>query len=109
MYLRKKYDDALLWFERACWLAPSHENELAQGHTEHMNPPYKLAFENVLLCLARLGRLPDAAKKLTAYFDRFGRLPRYETEALRRLGLDADVAYIRNQIDKRANRSGAMA
>jgi hypothetical protein len=48
-------------------------------------------------------------KKLTGYFDRFGRLPRYETEALRKLVLDADVAYIRRQIEKRTKVSGAMA
>ena len=100
-YLRRQYDEALPWFEQACWLAPSPDDEMAHEHIEDLEPPYKLALENVLLCLARLGRLPEAAKKLTAYFDRFGRLPRYETEALRKLGLDADVAYIRRQIEKR--------
>ena len=82
---------------------------MAYAHTENIEPPYKLALENVLLCLARLGRLPEAAKKLTVYFDRYGTLPRYETEALRKLGLDADVAYIRSQIEKRTKVSGATA
>ncbi len=77
-YLRRQYEDALLWFEQACWLALSPDDEMAHAHTEDLEPPYKLALENVLLCLARLGRLPEAAKKLTGYFDRFGRLPRYE-------------------------------
>ena len=108
-YLRRQYEDALLWFEQACWLALSPDDEMAHAHTEDLEPPYKLALENVLLCLARLGRLPEAAKKLTGYFDRFGRLPRYETEALRKLGLDADVAYVRRQIEKRTKVSGAMA
>ena len=100
LYLRKQYEDALPWFVRACWIEPSPEKEMAHGHTENLEPPYKLAFENILLCLAKLGHLPEAAEKLTAYFDRFGRLPRYETQALRKLGLDADIAFIRRQIEK---------
>ncbi len=107
-YLRRQYEEALLWFEQACWVAPSPDEE-QHAHTEEVEPPYKLAFENLLLCLARLGRLPEAAKKLSAYFDHFGRLPRYETEALRKLGLDADVAYVRRQIEKRTKVSGVMA
>ena len=108
-YLRRQYEEALLWFEQACWLAPSSDDESEHAHAEDMAPPYKLALENVLLCLARLGRLPEAAKKLTVYFDRFGRLPRYETDALRKLGLDADIAYIRRQIEKRTKLSGVIA
>ena len=108
-YLRRQYEEALLWFEQACWLPPSPDDEIEHAHAENMEPPYKLALENMLLCLARLGRLPEAAKKLTVYFDRFGRLPRYETEALRKLGLDADVAYIRRQIEKRTRVNGATA
>lgn len=100
LYLQKQYEDALPWFVRACWIVPSPEKEMAHGHTENLEPPYKLAFENILLCLAKLGHLPEAAEKLTAYFDCFGRLPRYETEALRKLGLDADIAFIRRQIKK---------
>jgi tetratricopeptide (TPR) repeat protein len=106
-YLRRQYEDALLWFERACWM-PYPDDEITYGVGESTEP-YKLALENVLLCLARLGRLPEAAKKLTAYFDRFGRLPRYETGALRKLGLDADVAYIRRQIEKREIGNGKTA
>lgn len=106
-YLEGKYEDALYWFERACALRPASDDVTAP--VENPEPSYKLALENVLLCLARLGRLPDAAKKLTVYFDCFGRLPRYETAALRKLGLDADVAYIRAQIENRGKTSGAMA
>lgn len=100
LYLRKQYEDALPWFMRACWIEPSPEKEMAHAHTENLDPPYKLALENMLLCLTKLGHLPEAAENLTAYFDRFGRLPRYETEALRKLGVDADVAFIRRNIDK---------
>jgi tetratricopeptide (TPR) repeat protein len=103
LYLRKQYEDALPWFGQACWLEPSPDKEMAHAHSENLEPPYKLALENMLLCLARLGRLPEAAEKLTIYFDRIGRLPRYETEALRRLGLDADIAFIRRQTEKRAS------
>lgn len=102
LYLGKQYEEALPWFERACWIAPSPDKEAAHAHTEEIEPPYKLALENVLLCLAKLGRLPEAAEKLTVYFDCVGRLPHYETEALRKLGLDADIAFIRRQIEKRA-------
>lgn len=37
------------------------------------------------------------------------RLPRYETEALRKLGLDADVAYIRARIEERSMIKGTAA
>jgi tetratricopeptide (TPR) repeat protein len=107
LYRRKQYEDALPWFVQACWIVPSPSLEMAHGHTENLEPPYKLAFENILLCLAKLGRLPEAAEKLTAYFDQFGRLPRYETEALRKLGLDANIAFIRRQIEK-AQANGSM-
>ena len=103
LYLHKQYDEALPWFEKASWIEPSLEREAAHAHTEDLEPPYKMALENQLLCLAKLGRLREAAEQLTVYFDQVGRLPRYETEALRRLGLDADIAFIRRQAEKRAS------
>lgn len=106
--LQQKCDDALVWFEQACWLRPSTDfKSHVEGAVDEVAPPYRLALENVLLCLAKLGRLSEAAKRLVVYFDHFGRLPRYESEALRKLGLDSDVAYIRATIESRRKaRSG---
>jgi Tfp pilus assembly protein PilF len=109
LYLRKEYENALPFFEEACRIEPSHEREATHEHTEDLKPPYKLALENLLLCLTRLGRLAEAAEKLTWYFDHIGRLPRYETEALRKLGLDADVAFIRRRIERHTTTSGVTA
>jgi Tfp pilus assembly protein PilF len=99
LYLRKQYDNALPWFEKACWIEPSTDKETEHAHIEDLEPPYKLALENQLLCLAKLGRLREAAEQLTVYLDEIGRLPRYETQALRKLGLDADIAFIRRNIE----------
>jgi tetratricopeptide (TPR) repeat protein len=107
LYLRRQYEDALVWFEKACWLTPAVSHSLENGgEGEDGGPPYKLALENLLNCLAKLGRLTEASKLLTMYFERFGRLPRYETAALRKLGLDADVAYIRVRIEERSKVKG---
>jgi tetratricopeptide (TPR) repeat protein len=100
LYLRKQYNEALPWFEKACWIEPPIDREIEHAHTQDIEPPYKLALENQLLCLAKLGRLRESAEQLTAYFDQIGRLPRYETEALRKLGLDADIAFIRRNIER---------
>lgn len=59
-------------------------------------PPYKVAFENLLLSLAKLGRLKEATEKLEKYHDWFGRLPNYESRALEKLGLQPDVIFIRS-------------
>jgi Tfp pilus assembly protein PilF len=100
LYLHKQYDKALPWFEKACWIEPSLDRETVHAHTEELTTPYKLALENQLLCLAKLGRLREAAEQLTVYLDQIGRLPHYETQALRNLGLDADIAFIRRNIER---------
>jgi hypothetical protein len=41
------------------------------------------SLENVLLTLAKMGRLSEAAKPLEEYHDHFGRLPNYELTAVR--------------------------
>lgn len=101
-YLRKSYEEALVWFEQACWMQPD-PNDIDHGSSEDdLKPPYRLAFENILLCLAKLNRLPEATQRLEEYCDYFGRLPRYEREALQNLGVDTDVAYIRSRIQRRS-------
>lgn len=61
--------------------------------------PYKLALENILLALAKLGRLTEAAARLEQYQFYFGRLPQYESEALAKLGLETDLIFVRSRID----------
>jgi hypothetical protein len=48
-----------------------------------------------------MGRLTEAAARLQEYQFYFGRLPRYESEALAKLGLESDVVYLRSQIEAR--------
>ncbi len=90
-YLLGEYEEALAWFEHACYLkgpADDDENKSSQ--------PYPLALENILLALSKLGRLTDATSRLTEYLERFGRLPRYESAQLETLGLQPDIVYIRS-------------
>ena len=97
-YLRREYEEALGWFEHASKLSePSDEHDgRAVSNTQ---VPYKLALENILLALAKMGRLTEAAARLEEYQFHFGRLPRYESEALIKLGLEADVVYLRSRIE----------
>jgi tetratricopeptide (TPR) repeat protein len=99
-YLKAEYEESLGWFEMACRI-----NEPKRGDGKHVEDsegdepetPYKLALENVLLALAKMGRLTEAAARLQEYHDWFGRLPQYESRALEKLGLQPDVIYIRSR------------
>ncbi len=103
-YQRGEYEQALGWFQHACRLNLPETGNLfevpAEGSAE---PPYRLALENVLLTLARMGRLGDATARLQEYHSHFGRLPDYEARALEKLGLQPDVIYMRTRIGNRAN------
>lgn len=98
-YRRGEYEQALGWFEKACNLtdtAKKDEKHLEGDGEAGEEPPYKVAFENLLLSLAKLGRLKEATEKLEKYHDWFGRLPNYESRALEKLGLQPDVIFIRS-------------
>jgi tetratricopeptide (TPR) repeat protein len=98
-YRQGEYDQALGWFEKACNLtdaAKKDEKHLEGDDDADAEPPYKVAFENMLLTLAKLGRLKEATEKLEDYHDWFGRLPNYESRALEKLGLQPDVVFIRS-------------
>jgi tetratricopeptide (TPR) repeat protein len=98
-YLHGRYNEAVTWFEQACWMGPDPEDEKIHGITQdELQPPYRLAFENILLCLAKTGRQAEAADRLKEYHRLVGRLPLYETRALLKCGIDADVEYINSRI-----------
>ena len=104
-YLRGEYEQALGWFEHACRLKqpPTQvDDDKHPGSVGEAEPdvPYRLALENVLLALAKMGRLTDATARLQEYHGWFGRLAAYESRALEKLGLQPDVIYIRSRIDK---------
>lgn len=101
-YQRGAYEQALGWFQHACHLKLPETGNLFEDPTErHDEPPYRLALENVLLTLAKTGRLGEAAAKLQEYHSHFGRLPDYEACALQKLGLQPDVIYMRSRIGNR--------
>jgi tetratricopeptide (TPR) repeat protein len=105
-YERGDYPGALHLFEQACWLRPGSSGPTAPVPAPHLpEPPYRLAMENILLCLARLGQLPKALQCLERYIEHFGRLPYADSEALKEVGLNPDIAYIRAMARTRANGS----
>jgi len=89
-YLRGEYEEALGWFQHACQLN-------VPGGSSESHEPYQLALENVLLALSKLGHLREAAVKLEEYHKFFGRLPRYESVALEKLGLQPDIIFVRSR------------
>jgi tetratricopeptide (TPR) repeat protein len=97
-YRRGEYEQALGWFEKACNLTDGAKDEKhLEGDGEaDADKPYKVGFENMLVTLAKLGRLKEATEKLEEYHDCFGRLPNYESRALEKLGLQPDVIFIRS-------------
>jgi len=100
-YLRREYEGALGWFEHASRLRePSDEHDRRGASITQV--PYKLALENILLALAKMGRLTEAAARLQEYQFYFGRVPRYESEALAKLGLESDLIYVRSRIEARS-------
>ena len=98
-YVHGNYEQALGWFEHACRLKDPrmrYEKHLDDyGRTEQV-PPYRLALENVLLTLAKMGRLTEATERLQEYHGWFGRLSSYESRAIEKLGLQPDVVFIRS-------------
>jgi tetratricopeptide (TPR) repeat protein len=110
-YLRGEYEEALGWFEHACRLADSSQQVGAKQEVAAQeaadNGPYKLALENMLLALARLGRIREAAIRLEEYHDCFGRLPKRPARCRRRrrrLGMtrvQADLSPSRKRESKR--------
>jgi tetratricopeptide (TPR) repeat protein len=98
-YRRGEYEQALGWFQMACNLedAAKKDDRYLEGDNEaRADLSLKIAFENVLVTLAKLGRLEEATKKVEEYHDRFGRLGDYESRALEKLGLQPDVIFIRS-------------
>jgi tetratricopeptide (TPR) repeat protein len=105
-YARGGYQEALALFEQACWLRPEPDRAIASSPVSYSpEPPYRLAMENVLLCLAKLGQLCEAGQCLERYLQHFGRLPYADSEVLREAGLNPDIAYIRAMARARANGS----
>ncbi len=99
-YQRGAYEQALGWFQHACRLKLPETGNLFEVPTEGDDePPYRLALENMLLTLARMGRLGEAAAELQEYHSHFGRLPDYEARALEKLGLRPDIVYMRTRIE----------
>ena len=99
-YLHGDYEQALGWFEHACRLKDPqmrYEAHLGDYDRTETGPPYRLALENVLLTLAKMGRLTEATERLQEYHEWFGRLPSYESHALEKLGLQPDVIFIRSR------------
>ena len=105
-YMRGEYEQALGWFEHACRLGDLETKALshldARG-LDRPNVPYRLALENILLTLAKLGRLTEATERLQQYHNWFGRVPSYEALALQKLGLQPDVVFIRSRARKPAD------
>lgn len=102
-YLSEEYEQALGWFEHACKLrqplpADETQNHVGNQPQEIPDAPYQTALENILLALAKMGRLTEAVTRLEEYINYFGRLPTYESHALEKLGLQPDVIYIRSRI-----------
>jgi tetratricopeptide (TPR) repeat protein len=98
-YLAGKYEEAMVWFDQACWMRPDTGDVIHGILVDELQPPYKLAFENILLCLARLNRTPEIKGRLSDYCSRFGRLPRYEAGVLLRCGIDAEREYVESRIE----------
>jgi tetratricopeptide (TPR) repeat protein len=92
--LQGEYEQAIVWFDQACWMSPDPEDFVDDIPADELQPPYRLAFENLLLCLAKLANVPEAQKCVLEYCSHFGRVPRYESDALLSCGVDADRAYI---------------
>jgi tetratricopeptide (TPR) repeat protein len=101
-FLQGEYEQALGWFEHACRLKepvhPTGDEDSEDIDEDELDEPYKLALENVLLTLAKMGRLTEATARLEEYHRWFGRLPIYESTALEKLGLQPDVIFIRSRI-----------
>jgi tetratricopeptide (TPR) repeat protein len=107
-YLRGEYEQALGWFEHACQLKQplahvDDDKHLGNVGEAELDVPYRLALENILLALAKMGRLTEATTRLQEYHGWFGRLPTYESRALEKLGLQPDVIYMRFCIEKYAS------
>ena len=97
-YLSGKYAEAMVWFDQACWMCPDAGDVIHGISADELQPPYKLAFENILLCLAKQNRASEIRGRLSDYCARFGRLPRYETGVLLRCGIDADRVYVDSRL-----------
>lgn len=97
-FLQGQYEPAMKWFDQACWMSPDPKDLADEMNGDDLQPPYRLAFENLLLCLARLAKAPEALERVRDYCRHFGRVPRYETDALLSCGVDADRAYIEHCI-----------
>ena len=99
-YLKAEYEESLGWFEMASRIKEPKRvdaTHVEEGEDGEVDAPYKLALENVLLALAKMGRLTEATARLQEYHDWFGRLPQYESRSLEKLGLQPDVIYIRSR------------
>lgn len=106
-----EYEQALGWFEHACSLKePSDAScpeDLSEKGERKMGEPYRLALENVLLTLAKMGRLKEATVRLEEYHDWFGRLPKYESAALEKMGLQQDTIFVRSRIKTLVDRAAS--
>lgn len=86
-YRRGDAQEALHWFEGACWF-------------EHPSDPgpYKLAIENLFLVYAHLDMREHAHPLAAEYIDLYGPIPTMEAKALLRLGVDADAIWLRRKM-----------
>jgi len=82
-FRRGDYTQSLKWFKRSSTVLDPEDAK-----------PYALALENMILANARLGRVPIVAKLTREYVSMIGRLPRYESMIVGKLGIDADLMFI---------------
>jgi hypothetical protein len=102
------YKQALVWLDQACWMSPDPTDVIHEVDAADLQPAYKLAFENILLCLAKLGRIPEATDRVVEYCQVFGRVPSYESNVLLEAGIDPDCLYVQSRISASKDESGAQ-
>lgn len=73
LFLKGQYEQAMTWFDQACWMSPDPKDRV-DDMPDELQPPYKLAFENLLLCLAKLGNVAEAQKRVWEYCSHFSRV-----------------------------------
>ncbi len=99
-YLAGRYEHAMVWFDQACWMHPDPGDVIHEMSAEELQAPYKLALENILLCLAHLNRTSEIKRLLLDYCTHFGRLPRYETGVLLKCRIDATARILTPESDR---------
>ena len=78
-YRRGDCQNALPWFERACWFENVHDPA-----------PYHFAMGNLILAYSELGMREEAKRVAIDYARLCGPIPPFERRALSRINIDAD-------------------